>query len=298
MQIKFVPYLYNNIIMMKNIIFILSFLVLLTSCNQDKIEQLSNDKTELNTKNAKQDSVLNEMLASFNGIQANLNEIKLREGYISINAREDALEGEIAENINRDIALISDLMKENEAMISKLNDKLQNSNVKISEFRKLIARLTSQVEEKNVEIARLNELLKNKNGEISLLYFSVDSLTYSNKVKDRVIQNKENQLNEGYYAYGTYKELKEKNVLTKEGGLLGVGKSQTMKDNFNKEYFSKIDITKQKSFLIYADKAELITTHPTGSYEFKGNEGKIDSLVITNVEDFWRASKYMVIVVK
>lgn len=283
---------------MKKWVFIVGIIGVLSACNQEKVEQLSEENTNLNAANVKQDSLINDMLASFNEIQANLDEIKRREGFISINTRQDDLGGEIAKNINNDIALISDLMKQNEELIESLNKKLQKSNVKISEFRKLIAGLNSQVEEKNQEIARLNELLKSKDLQIGQLYFSLDSITFSNEVKDHQIQQKIDQLNEGYYAYGTYKELKEKNVLTKEGGLLGVGKSQTVKDNFNKEYFSKIDITKQKSFLIYADNAELITTHPTGSYEFKETDGKIDSLVITNVEDFWRASRYMVIVVK
>lgn len=282
---------------MKKLIYTSILFIGLSACNQEKVDQLSNENTELNEENQQQDSLINDMLASFNEIQDNLNEIKRREGFITINTRgEDAIAKK--DNIQNDIALISDLMKQNEDKIAKLNSKLQKSNVKISEFRKLIDRLNAQLEEKNVEIARLNEVLKTKNLEIGDLYFSIDSLSYSNKVKDRVIEDKVDEINEAYYAYGTYKELKEKNVLTKEGGVLGLGKSQTMKDNFNKEYFSRIDIREQKSFLIYADDAELVTTHPTGSYEFVGKDGKIDSLVITNSEDFWRASRYMVIVVK
>ncbi len=282
---------------MKKLIYTSILFIGLSACNQEKVHQLSNENTELNEENQQQDSLINDMLASFNEIQDNLNEIKRREGFITVNTRgEDAIAKK--DNIQNDIALISDLMKQNEDKIAKLNSKLQKSNVKISEFRKLIDRLNAQLEEKNVEIARLNEVLKTKNLEIGDLYFSIDSLSYSNKVKDRVIEDKVDEMNEAYYAYGTYKELKEKNVLTKEGGVLGLGKSQTMKDNFNKEYFSRIDIREQKSFLIYADDAELVTTHPTGSYEFVGKDGKIDSLVITNSEDFWRASRYMVIVVK
>jgi chromosome segregation ATPase len=282
---------------MKNVILPLIFISVLISCNQDKIDNLSNQNSELNQQTSNQEVVINEMLASFNEIQGNLNQIKKSEGFITINTRVDD-EGNVdANQINRDINLISDLMKKNEELINSLNSKLNKSNIKISEFRKLISGLTDQVEEKNIEIARLNELLSSKNIKIGELYFSIDSLSYNNKVKDKQIQDKVDQINTAYYAYGTYKELKEKNVLTKEGGVLGLGKSQTMKDDFNKEYFSRVDITKQKSFLIYANKARLVTTHPTGSYEFIGSDDKIDSLVITNSEDFWRASKYMVIVV-
>ena len=87
-------------------------------------------------------------------------------------------------------------------------------------------------------------------------------------------------------------------MLTKEGGFLGIGKNEELKDDFNKDYFSKIDIREQKSFLLYAKKAELITTHPKSSYEFMGADNKVDSLVIKDSEAFWNASKYLVILLE
>ena len=283
---------------MKSSIFSLLLVILISSCNQDKIDQLSNDNVELNKVKTNQDSIINEMLSKFNIIQSNLDEIKQREGYIAINANNDDFDANTStKKINDDIKLISELMMKNEALIEDLNKKLKGSNIKMNEFRKLIQNLNNQVADKNLQIAKLNDALAAKDLKIGELYFSIDSLEYNNKLKDKKIKEKIDKINEGYYAYGTYKELKEKNVLSKEGGFLGIGKSEALNDNFNKEYFSKVDITKQKSFLIYAKKAELITTHPTGSYEFMGTDESVDSLVITNSEDFWRASKYMVIVV-
>ena len=85
--------------------------------------------------------------------------------------------------------------------------------------------------------------------------------------------------------------------MTKEGGFLGLGKQEALKDGFNTEYFSIIDKTKTKSFLIYSKKAELVTNHPKGSYKFIGDDKRIDSLVITDPDSFWKASKYMVVLV-
>ena len=70
-----------------------------------------------------------------------------------------------------------------------------------------------------------------------------------------------------------------------------------MKDQFNDNYFTEIDVREQKSFLIYAEKAELITNHPTNSYKLMGMESRVDSLLITDPEEFWKASKYLVIVI-
>jgi chromosome segregation ATPase len=283
---------------MKHLRFIplIAVIAFLMACNQDRIKQLEEENAQLKVNSTQKDSSLEDMLASFNQIQENLDEIKKREGLIRVRASEEVTE-DLAGNINKDIAQISELMQKNEALIKGLNKKLAQSGRKNSEFSKMVENLNEQLLGKNQEIAQLNKQLQEKQVKIGQLYFSIDSLNFSNRQKEIQLEDKIDQLNVAYYAYGTFKELKEKNVLTKEGGFLGLGKNEELKNDFNKEYFSKIDIREQKSFLIYAEKAELITNHPSGSYEFKGKEGKVDSLVITNVEDFWRSSRYMVIVV-
>lgn len=270
--------------------------ITLISCNQDKIDQLNSEKETLTETSNAQKSSIEEMLASFNEIQENLNEIKNREGIIRIEANgEDRIN--IAENIKGDIETVNDLMLKNETMMKELKSKLRNSNIKMSEFERLIDNLNKSVEGKNQEIASLNQQLQNKKILIGQLYFKNDSLTFQNEVTEKKLENAIDEINEVFYAYGTYKELKEQNVLTKEGGFLGIGKNKELKDDFNQDYFSKVDKRLQKSFLLYAKKAKLITTHPSNSYEIMGKDGAADSLVIKDVDAFWNASKYLVIVV-
>lgn len=275
----------------KSTLVILFLVVSLFSCNQDKIDQLSEENTEFQADNAEKDSTINVMLRTFNDIQENLNLIKEREGVLKVTDPETG-----KQNMIDDIKMINELMMQNEELNKKLNSQLKNSNYKLSEMRKMIDNLNRQIELKNQEIAQLNQLLKSKDAQIGELYFSVDSLNYAIGKRDEVIEQTTDDLNTAFYAFGTFKELKEKNVLTKEGGFLGLGKTESLKDNINMDYFTKIDIRKQKSFLIYADKAELITKHPKESYEFMGN-GKVDSLVIKDPDAFWKTGKTLVIVV-
>ena len=273
-------------------------LAILSACNQGKLEELEAENLKLKELTTTKDSSINKMLLSFNEIQTNLAEIKKREGVIQINTAEsNAITKDIKQSINEDIELINSLMQRNEELIIQLNQELESSEVKMDQFRALIANLNQNVKDKNQEIAQLSYQLREKKIKIGQLYYALDSLNFIYEVAEAELEQKIDQLNEAYYAYGTYKELKEKNVLTKEGGVLGLGKIEELKNNFNKEYFSRIDIRKQKSFLIYSKKAELVTNHPTGSYKFMGGKGKVDSLVITNVDDFWRSTKYLVIVV-
>ena len=283
--------------MTNRILTLVILVVFLASCNQEKVDQLTEDNKVAENQIERQDSVLNDMLKSFNEIQSNLREIREREGVMRMRSIDGGQEStDIKQSISEDITAISKLMNQNEEMINNLNARLKASNVQLSEFQKLITNLNGQLATKNQEIERVKSLLSDSELEVGKLYFMLDSLNFSNQMKERKIEDQEETINTAYYAYGTYKELKEKNVLTKEGGLLGIGGKEDLKNNFNKEYFSKIDIREQTSFLIYAKKAELVTNHPDKSYEFKGKDG-VDSLVILNPKEFWRASKYCVIVV-
>lgn len=277
--------------------FIFLSLIYCTACNQEEVKQLEDEKSELQEEATQKDSLINEMLGAFNEIQANLNQIRAKEEGIELKAANYEGDPEdIRAVINEDVNRISELMRKNEVMIEDLNKRMKSARIELAEFKKLVDNLNREVKRKNEQIAELNRILGDKELTIDSLYFTVDSLAISNQQKDNEIKEKVDEINEGFYAYGTFQELRDQNVITKEGGFLGLGKSETLKDDFNKEYFSKVDIRKQRSFLIYADKAELITPHPKGSYKFYG-EDKMDSLVVTNPDEFWRATKYLVILV-
>ena len=68
--------------------------------------------------------------------------------------------------------------------------------------------------------------------------------------------------------------------------------------DFNKDYFTQIDIRTTKEIKLYSKRAELLTTHPAKSYELvKDDKGQL-TLKITNPKEFWSVSKYLVIQVK
>ena len=189
----------------------------LVSCNQKQIDELNEKNNALNNKALIKDSTINQLLSSFNKIEANLNEIKKREGILKINTQGENIEDNVGDRVAADIEMINNLMKENEALTLSLNNRLKESGLKLVEFQKLVDGLNTRLEDKNIEIASLSKELQQKKILIGQLYYKNDSLAYINQLKEEEITQKIDQLNEGFYAYGTFKELKEKNVLTKEG---------------------------------------------------------------------------------
>jgi hypothetical protein len=239
---------------------------------------------------SEKDSSIESFIVAFNEIQENLTEVKAKQKMISTNSSDAELKKNMKEQIIDDIQSINDLMDKNKQKISTLKAKLAKSNGKVEELEKMITFLTTQVEEKDLEIVDLKNQLERLNIEVTEI-----TAKYEEKAEES--NQKTDQLNTAYYAVGTAKELKEKGVLTKEGGFIGLGKTKKLAGDFNKNYFTKIDITQTKSINLNAKKAKLITTHPSTSYKIEGIK-TADKLIITNSQEFWGASKYMVIVLE
>jgi hypothetical protein len=151
------------------------------------------------------------------------------------------------------------------------------------------------------EIASLKQELENLHVNVSDLNQKIENISAASEKaiseKNQTIETKTTELNTAFYAFGTKKELSEKNVIEKEGGVLGMGTTLKMKKDFNRDYFMKIDIREFKQLPLNTKKARLVTYHPDGSYHFNG-EKTVESLVIDNPADFWKASKYLLIVVE
>lgn len=285
----------------------LLLLPLMFACQgkNQKIEQLQerNDSLQQVTENKEQ--MISEFVNSFNQIQSNLDAIKEKEQIIRKSSQEGELTKDIKERINEDIMSIYELMLTNKKKLRDLRERLKSSKYEMGELQNMVDRLTKELEAKNKEIDRLKNQLaelkidvKNLNKKVDNLNYNIDSLSSENKQKESIIKEKTKRINTAYYAIGSDDELEENGVIKKEGGFLGLGKTPTLKEDYNADYFTEIDIRDKQKFELGVRKAEVITTHPSNSYTLKETDGEFESLTITNTGQFWSATKYMVIVVK
>ena len=274
------------------IIILTNFLVSNCSKGSDDSENSIKDSIEnvsgnLNGKLNEKDAAIQELVSSFNEIQENLNTIKEKEKIIS----KVTSDGEVKskeDQIKEDIQSIYDLMAKNKNRIGSLSKKLKNSKLKIEGLEKMIENMQATLNLKDSEIEELKTKIEGLNVELS-------NLTTNYKAVENESNQKTEIINTAFYAIGTSKELKEKNVITKEGGIIGLGKTTKLSSDFNKDYFTKINIEKTTSINLGAKKIKMLTTHPSSSYKLIG-EKPIEKLEITNTKEFWSASKYLVII--
>lgn len=284
---------------MKKSVVLLVCAAILASCDGlkgGKDIKAENDSLllELTQRNAE----LDDMMGTFNEIQ---------EGFRKINAAEsrvDLQRGTITENsasakqqIASDIEFITKQMEANKAQIEKLQAQLKNSKYSSTQLRKAVESLTAElnvkqqrIEELQVELASKNIRIQELDAAVSELAAAKEALTSENEAKSKTVAEQDKSLNTGWFVFGTKSELKDQNIL-KSGDVLRSA-------DFNKDYFTQIDIRTTKEIKLYSKRAELLTNHPAGSYEFvKDDKGQL-TLKIKEATEFWSVSRYLVILVK
>ncbi len=240
------------------------------------------------------DNEITDMVATINDIE---------EGFRAINQAQDrvtvAQQGEGAnavERIRENMQVIQQTMQHNRELISKMRNQLRQSSVASAELRRTLDNLTKQMEEKDAQMRQLRAELEAKDvridelgKEVTDLHGNVSSLKEESSQKSQTISAQDKQLNTAWFVYGTRKELKEQRII-EDGNVL--------QSNFNRDYFTKIDIRVDKEIRLYSRSARLLTAHPQASYTLERDANKQYVLRITNPQLFWSTSKYLVVLVK
>jgi hypothetical protein len=264
-----------------------------------QIAQMEDQKTSFTEMLNQRDSTINDWVTTFDQIEKNLQTIKEKEKIITMSANDREFSKDRKQQIMEDISYINTLLDQNKKKIAALNSQLQKSGVTIKGMQERIASLEAQVKQSETDIADLKTALADRNFKIDQLNGKVNDMQVAIEQKDQTISTQTAEMNKAFIASGTFKSLKAKGLMSKEGGFLGLGKNKALKENFPDSVFHQIDITVTKTIPVNSKSAKLITEHPAGSYEMiHQDKDKIAYIEITNPAEFWRISKYAVVEIK
>ena len=303
--------------MKKVMLFAVCAVMALTGCNsgQKKMNPADIQNDSLRSIIQARDNEINDMMGTLNDIQEGFSEINAAENRVTI-----AKDGEGADKatvIKEQIQFIAQRMKENRELIKKLQEQLKETGFKGDQMRKTIENLQAQLiqkdgelkklraelQAKNIHIAELDETINGLNSDVASLNTSVQNLntektnltnekaqlqSESNK-KSETISSQDKQLNTAWYVFGTKKELKQNNILNN---------GKVLREGFNRNYFTKIDIRVDKEIKLYSKSAKILTAHPSNSYSLSKDSNGQYVLRISDPQSFWSTSKYLVVQVK
>ncbi len=283
---------------MKKILLTFTCALALASCSHsNKNSQGSeSERDSLMQVIGQKDEELNDLIGCINEIQEGFQRINEAEGRVTI-ATGTIENNSSKETIRENIFFIQEAMQKNREMIAQLEQKLKTSTINANALEKTIASLQKEMAEKDgriqemiATIAEKDSIIFRQGEQIDNLSNNVNALTEENREKSETVASQDKELNKAWFVFGTRAELKEQKILRHDDVLRS--------SDFNKNYFTEVDIRTMKEIKLYSKKAELLTNHPEGSYKLAKNQKGEYVLTITDPKKFWSVSKFLVVLVR
>ena len=284
---------------MKNKLVLFGLMTFIYSCGPDyklEVENLKHQQDSLISIQNQKDSIMNSYINDFNEIQSSIETLAQQEDMLVKQSKDNELTPDAKTRILNNIESFRKIIEENKNKISSLQRKIKKYNSRIDELDNMISNLNLQLAQRDSSIAYLYENINQLNSKIASVELDLTNSKNENEQKKQEIVEKTTKLHTAYFTVGTYKELKEEKVISKEGGILGLGSSKSFSGELNNESFTKIDYTDVKIIDIISKNVEIISVQPTDSYKLINNGKQIMAIEILDPERFWQASKYLVVV--
>ncbi len=283
---------------MKKLFFFAACAMAVASCNNDAVKKAelaaTQQRDSLEQIIAQKDNEINDMMTTLSDIEEGFREITEAQNRVTLAKSGEGTNTKV--RIQENMIFIQQAMKQNKELINKLKQQVRESTVKGGQLKKIIDNLTQQMEVKDQQLQALREELDKKDihiaeldEKVADLNNNVTTLTQENTQKTETISTQDKALHTAWFVFGTKKELKEQKILDD---------GEVLRANFNKEYFTKIDIRIDKEIKLYSKSAEILTDHPASSYALTRDANKQYVLRINDPQAFWSTSKYLVIQVK
>ncbi len=266
------------------------------SCNQDKIDELTQRVDSLHKADSVKDERINNYMALISEVQANFRNIKQSELNIVDEAQgAEGVSADSRQKIQQDFETIHHAFQENKVKLDSLEQALKKAEGKLPYLRNLVAGLQKDLKANEKTIKDLKDQLSKKDIQIDSLHDQVESINALKDSIDKVSEARlltmtaqDEELNTAYYFLANKKTLKEKGLKNLQGATI------------NESLCTKVDIREFTELPLGAKKAVILTNHPSNSYSLvkTSNEDKNLILKITNYKTFWSVSRKLVIQVK
>lgn len=270
----------------------------LTACTQTVTKEEHDLELRLlgTTHTNSMDSLERMYITTLDEIDSNLDMVRDKYGVLVLGPNSNADYGiSKKEQIINGISAINNVMAQNRQKIEKLEKSLKAYKNGKSELVKSIEKAKARIEKQESQLNLLKDELMKKDFKINELNQIVLNRDETVNTLSKQNDEQKTKLERKYFVYGTKKELAQKQVLVKQKGILkSIGK-KTLNTNLNESEFVDINMYSNTEIPMAGKHPKLLTKHPEGSYQIKTDEDQYCVLRITNPDEFWRTTNYLVV---
>lgn len=254
-----------------------------------KIEELTASYNQASTFN---DSLMLLMADIYNGLDS----INMQEGLLyNMGGGENY---DRRAEIRHNLSTIKERLANNHQLLEEMEKKLRDSGSRNAILAKTIEQMKTNLANQEQHIGKLerqlaaaNDSIRNLNRQVAAAQEQAEIQTEAKNAAFAAYQEADQQLNTVYYAMGTNKELKENGLLEKKF----LGQTKVLKGDFNEAYFTKADKRTLTTIPTGAKKIKVWTNMPENSYTEIKNDDNTVTLKITNPQEFWSLTPFLVI---
>ena len=239
-------------------------------------------------------STVHIMQADLNDISAGMQSLRDAERLLTLETiNENKANSKSKQQLNqlkKDVQAITEAIASYKEQISKLEGKNKSQS---AEFKRLIAGLNAELDQRTQKLNEITKQLAVKTEEVANLTENVEALDKANKSQQMTINEQDMAIHQGHYLIGNRKELKEAEVISRQGIFCPpIVSSQAQKANF-----TDLDIREMKVIPLNSKKAKLLSVHPADSYTLETGEDGNMTLKINDENNFWKQTKYLVVMI-
>ncbi|MBR5717227.1 MAG: hypothetical protein IKX59_11620 [Bacteroidales bacterium] len=275
--------------------------VVLTGCNQvskEQYQQATSTNDSLMYVALQQGNEIYELSNTLNAVSEQLDQIN---GQIALSNGEDQNLVDKRERLLQQIAMVKQTIEEKQQALDELQKKYSTQLSQNKVLKQTIERLQSEVAGYEAKIADFKVVVADHEQRIEGLTNTLEETQATlantieqNEQKQEVINTQDEMLNTGYYLVADKNRLKDLGLL--EGNLLT--KKRLTRQGFSSEGFTKVDIRELEELPLGAKKVDILSSHPSDSYDLREQADGTRKLVILDPSKFWSNTRYLVVKTK
>ncbi len=272
--------------------------VVLVGCNQvskEQYQQATSTNDSLMYVALQQGNEIYELSTTLNAVSEQLDQIN---GQIALSNGEDQNLVSRRERLLEQLAMVKQTIAEKQQALDELQKKYSAQLGQNKVLKQTIDRLQTEVAGYEAKVADLKTVVASHEQKIEGLTTTLtetqqalDTRIEQAEQQQEVINTQDEMLNTGYYIVAEKSRLKELGLL--EGGFLT--KKRLTRQGFSSEGFTKVDIRQLTELPLGARKVDILSSHPSDSYQLLEQADGTRKLVIKDASNFWSNTRYLVV---
>jgi len=272
--------------------------VVLVGCNQvskEQYQQATSTNDSLMYVALQQGNEIYELSTTLNAVSEQLDQIN---GQIALSNGEDQNLVSRRERLLEQLAMVKQTIAEKQQALDELQKKYSAQLGQNKVLKQTIDRLQTEVAGYEAKVADLKTVVASHEQKIEGLTTTLtetqqalDTKIEQAEQQQEVINTQDEMLNTGYYIVAEKSRLKDLGLL--EGGFLT--KKRLTRQGFSSEGFTKVDIRQLTELPLGARKVDILSSHPSDSYQLLEQADGTRKLVIKDASNFWSNTRYLVV---